>query len=121
MEQHPFVFGTGKSNLIKKRKARNDAPSVFKNTNPSIESSPDGDPLDGFEIYGELEEDLDTPPNLINIESFEETGPETNNPDELPFGFNNYLQGAKLIQAGLMKVINFKTDCLKKVCLMYQL
>jgi hypothetical protein len=113
MEQHPFVFGTGKSNLFKKRKARKDAPPVCKNSNPSIEGSPVGEPLDGFEIYGELEEDIDIPPNLINIASFEETGPDLYNPDQLDFGFNNYLEGAKLIHGGLMKVLYIKTDCLK--------
>jgi hypothetical protein len=117
MERHDFVFGTGKSNLFKKRKSRKDAPPVCRNTHPSIEGSPEGEAEDGFENYGAFEEgsvssnDKDIPANLVNIESFEETGPDIYNPDQLDFGFNNYLEGAKLIQGGLMKVLYIKTDC----------
>ncbi len=119
MEQHHFVFGTGKSNLFKNKKARKNAPPVCRNTHLSIEGSPEGEAIDGFENYGALEEDsvssndIDVPANLIDIGSFVETGPDPNNADLLGFGFNDYLEGAKLIQGGLMKVLYIFIDCIK--------
>ena len=115
MEQYHFVFGTGKSNLFKKRKTlttRLNAPPICINNTPSNEGSPEvTEAIDGFDNYGALEEDsvssndIELPPNLIDIESFVETGPNTDKVELLSFGFNDYLEGAKLIQGGFMKVL----------------
>ena len=82
------------------------------NNTPSNEGSPEvTEAIDGFDNYGALEEDsvssndIELPPNLIDIGSFVETGPDPDNADLLGFGFNDYLEGAKLIQGGFMKVL----------------
>ena len=109
MEQHHFVFGTGRKTLA----SRLYAPPVCINT-PSNEGTPEGtEAIEGFENYGAFEEDavssndIDVPAYLINIGSFVETGPDNNNADLLGFGFNDFLEGAKLIQGGFMKVYIF--------------
>ena len=114
MEQGQFVFGTGKSNLFKKRKplaARiNVTPSIVLQDTIAFDGfSPDDmngfDDNDSLEDYESVSSDSnEIPADLEDVPSFLETGPDIENSDLAALDFNEYLNGAILIQGGFMKV-----------------